>query len=129
MAKMGRPRIDIDWDQFEKLCAMQCTEEEIAGFFGCTIDTINNRCKDHYGETFSDIFAQKRQLGKASLRRAQWTTALGRKGKAGNPTMQIWLGKNHLGQTDKTKTELSGEVGAPTLNVILATDDGPETPS
>ena len=27
---MARPRIDIDESQFKKLCAIQCTEDEIA---------------------------------------------------------------------------------------------------
>jgi hypothetical protein len=112
---MGRPRIDIDWQQFEKLCAMQCTEEEIAGWFDCHIDTINNRCKDHYGETFSEVFKQKRGRGRASLRRAQWANALG-----GNATMQIFLGKQHLGQSDKLQAEFMPDV---TLNLVMPDDD------
>lgn len=31
--KKGRPIIDIDKNQFEKLCFLQCTEEEIVDFF------------------------------------------------------------------------------------------------
>ena len=30
--RMGRPKIEIDKDQFEKLCNIQCTKEEIAGW-------------------------------------------------------------------------------------------------
>ena len=49
---------------------------------------------------FSDYLPQKALAGKASLRRTQWKTATG-----GNPTMQIWLGKNMLGQTDKQEID------------------------
>ena len=44
--KMGRPKIQINEIEFEKLCGLQCTEEEIAGFFNCSIDTICNWCKE-----------------------------------------------------------------------------------
>ena len=37
---MARPQIKIDWDQFNKLCALQCTQVEIAEWFNCSIDTI-----------------------------------------------------------------------------------------
>ena len=30
MAQMGRPRIEINKEEFEKLCALLCSEEEIA---------------------------------------------------------------------------------------------------
>jgi len=35
----GRPKIKIDWEAFEKLCGLQCTQEEIASFFQCSADT------------------------------------------------------------------------------------------
>ena len=45
----------------------------------------------------SKKLTQKRQHRKNDLRQAQTDTALSAK----NPVMQIWLGKNDLGQTDK----------------------------
>lgn len=93
--KMGRPRVDIDRDQFEKLCGLQCTKEEIAGFFDCSEDTIDRWCKRTYGQSFAVVFRQKRQLGCISLRRTQW------KMSEHNVTMAIWLGKQYLGQSDK----------------------------
>lgn len=94
MAQMGRPRKEIKQDVFEKLCALFCTEEEIADFFECTIDTINNWCKKTYGETFSDVYRKKKVGGKISLRRSQ--IRLAEKSAA----MAIFLGKNYLGQKD-----------------------------
>jgi hypothetical protein len=99
---MGRPVIEIDWDEFEKLCELQSTLAEIAGWFRCSEDTIESKCKEYYGSTFSEVFAQKRGKGNISLRRAQMQTALD-----GNAIMQIFLGKNRLGQADKQEIELS----------------------
>ena len=97
MSVMGRPRIPIDWEQFDKLCQLQCTLNEIAGWFKCSIDTIENRVKEEFGRTFSDYHNEKRQAGIISLRRRQYEIAM-----SGNVTMLIFLGKNLLNQSDKT---------------------------
>ena len=111
MAEMGRPKIKIDKEEFEKLCAMQCTEEEIANFFDCSIDTINNYCKETYSETFSDTFKKKSASGKISLRRSQFKIA------ETNATMAIFLGKQYLGQKDVQTFD--GEVSMPKLNITI----------
>ena len=92
--KVGRPMIQIDQRNFEELCKMQCTEMEIAGFFGCSDETLNKWCKKTYKKTFEQCFAILRQGGKASLRRTQWRIA------ENNAAMAIFLGKNYLGQSD-----------------------------
>lgn len=99
MAKMGRPRIEINQEQFEKLCSYQCTEEEIAGLFKCSVDTIENWCKRTYGETFSEVYKKHSAVGKLSLRRAQFRLA------EKNAAMAIWLGKQYLDQKDKQVIE------------------------
>lgn len=99
MRKPGRPRIEIDWEQFDKLCAMQATLVEIASWFNCTIDTIENRCKSDQGMLFSEYWAQKAAKGKISLRRKQLDVAM-----SGNVSMLIWLGKQYLNQKDKSET-------------------------
>ena len=96
MTKTGRPRKEIDGEQFNKLCLLQCTEKEIASWFDVSIDTVERRCKEKYKLTFAEVYAQKKGSGKIALRRIQWETA-----EAGNVTMQIWLGKQWLAQKDK----------------------------
>lgn len=105
MAEMGRPRKEIDWEQFDELCKIHCTQEEIAAVLGVSVDTIERRCKED-GTTFADRYAQKRMGGKASLRRRQYQTAMDSSEK-GSATLQIWLGKAWLGQTDQLKTDHS----------------------
>ncbi|MBU2177639.1 MAG: hypothetical protein KJ556_21310 [Gammaproteobacteria bacterium] len=104
-SKMGRPKIEIDWTEFDKLCAIQCTEEEIAAWFKCTVDTLNARCKGKYKQTFSEVYAQKRQAGHTSIRRNQF-----KRMQDGSDTMLIWLGKQYLGQQDKQGHDITGHL-------------------
>lgn len=104
---MARPRKDIDRKDFESLLALQCTLEEVTAFFdhkldGCSADTIERWCKRTYKENFADIAAKKRNLGKISLRRAQFELA------KKNGAVAIFLGKNYLGQSDRTIIEDEG---------------------
>ena len=103
--KVGRPKIKIDKEMFEKLCQMQCTLEEIAGFFDCCDDTINNWCKEVYDDNFSGVYKKKSMAGKISLRRIQYKLA------ERNPTMAIWLGKQYLKQRDNIEVEHDAKNG------------------
>lgn len=103
-----KPMAKIDWEQVDSMCAIHCTGEEQAGVLGVDYDTLNSACKRDNGLGFSDYFAQKSSSGKMSLRRRQYTLAM-----EGNATMMVWLGKNWLGQTDKseitqTSTSITG---------------------
>ncbi len=96
---MARPHKEIDQNSFEKLCGLQCTEDEICDFFDTTRKTIDAWCKRTYKASFSTVFEQKRGVGKISLRRMQWKLA------EKNAAMAIFLGKNILGQSDTVKLE------------------------
>lgn len=100
---MARPRIDIDRTQFENLCGLQCTKQEIAGWFNCSEDTIERFCKREYKANFAVVFAKKRAAGLMSLRRSQFRLA------ESNATMAIWLGKQYLGQTDRPRDFIDTE--------------------
>jgi hypothetical protein len=91
---MARPRKNIDREEFEKLCGLQCTQAEICDWFGVSDKPLNAWCKRTYHMSFSEVFRQKRGLGKISLRRAQFHLA------EKSATMAIFLGKQYLGQTD-----------------------------
>lgn len=99
MAKGGRPRKEIDLEQFKKLCGLQCTLSEIAGFFDCSEDTIENWCKRELQRGFSDAFKEYSASGKISLRRNQFRLA------EKSASMAIFLGKNYLGQRDNIEIE------------------------
>lgn len=93
--KVGRPKKELNQEEFEKLCMIQCTEVEFCAFFEVCKNTLNRWCNDTYGMNFCDIFELKRGIGKISLRRTQWQLA------EKNVAMAIFLGKQYLGQTDE----------------------------
>jgi len=117
MAKTGRPRIEIDWDQLDKLCMLMATLVDIASWFDCSVDTIERIIKREHEITFAEYYKKKSARGRISLRRKQYEVAM-----AGNVSMLIWLGKQTLGQKDQQ--EIEGELKV-TINKII-TDERPE---
>ena len=99
MAVTGRPRIEIKPDQFEGLCKLQCTLEEIAGFFYCSPDTIQNFCNREYGQPFSVVYKTFADQGKISLRRYLW------KHCEKSAAMCMFMAKNMLGYRDTREPE------------------------
>lgn len=114
MASRGRPKIKIDQQNFESLCGLQCTLEEIAGFFKCSEDTVQNWCKSTYGEIFSVVYKKHSGSGKIALRRYQMNLA------KKNATMAIWLGKQILGQRDISVVEGNVTMDSPCRNLTEA---------
>ncbi len=90
----GRPLIPIDPLTVEKLAQIGCKTKEIADYFGVCEDTISGR--------FSAELTKGRSEVRMSLRRWQLESA-----KKGNVAMLIWLGKQMLGQQDRTELILS----------------------
>lgn len=92
----GRPRKYIDQELFEQLCGLQCTLEEMTAFFKCDHKTISRWCRETYdGKRFSQVFKEKRLIGRIALRRKQLRLA------ERSAAMAIFLGKNYLGQKDE----------------------------
>jgi len=105
MATMGRPRIEFeekDWQKIQELCQIQCTQKEISGVMQCSEDTVERRIREKYNLSFADYYKNHSDVGKMSLRRAMFKSALIK----GNATMQIWLSKQHLGMRDNVTHEL-----------------------
>src|SRR4051812_31809533 len=71
---IGAPPKPINSDDFTKLCLLQCTEAEIAGFFGVSTRTIKRRLKE---DLYRDAWESGRASGKISLRRRMWASAAG----------------------------------------------------
>ncbi len=129
MAKMGRPKIEIPKDEFEKLCAIWCTLNDIAGWFDCSPDTIERWCKRTYGETFADTYKKKSMKGKISIRRKQFELA-----QKGNVGLLIWLDKNHMGGRDyfpePPKPAVVANVdGKATITIRWTDESDPGTPA
>ena len=87
---MARPKVVLDTEAIKKLAQLHCTFDEIATFCNVSTKTLQRR--------FVHTIKRGREMGKISLRRAQFEKAIG-----GNVVMQIWLGKQHLDQRDKSE--------------------------
>jgi hypothetical protein len=92
---MGRPLKDINADEVFDLASKGCTQEEIAGHFGCARSVISERFRHDY------------ELGsaasKTSIRSMQFARA-----RKGSDAMLIHLGKVYLGQSDKVDITSNG---------------------
>lgn len=104
---MGRPKKNLtpkEWDSVKYMCMIHCTGEEIAGVMQMDYDTLNRNCKEKYGYNISEYIKKNQSNGKMSLRRAQWKSA-----ENGNVTMQIWLGKQWLGQKEVQEISVAND--------------------
>lgn len=127
---MARPKKKVDPLRVAQLAANMATQEEIAADQGCSVDTLSRRFADEIkrGHELAKLCLRARQFQLAMGVPAQpaeylrtGTDEKGRpigelvrdkdgnpikvksetKGFAPNCTMLIWLGKQHLGQSDK----------------------------
>ena len=90
---MARPKkYNLDTDQIKKLATLGCTNKEIADFFGCSADLLE--------KSYSEFLTKGRAEQKLRLRQLQWKSA-----EKGNIVMQIWLGKQILGQSENNIKE------------------------
>lgn len=101
---MGRPlKLYANEETLETLAALgqiQCTTKEVAAVLRVRETTLMNFFNDV--PEAREIYEDAKEGGKMSLRRRQWTLA------ETNAAMAIFLGKNILGQADKSEVEHSG---------------------
>jgi hypothetical protein len=100
---MARPQAKIDIVELEKLCGMQCTDEEVAAFFDVSSRTIERR---RHVQRFREVMDRARAKGRVSVRRNLFRLA-----NAGNIAAAIFLAKNLLGYKDVVANEHSGPNG------------------
>ncbi len=95
------PRRPLEEESFELLCARQCPEEEICGYFGVEAEDLDKWCSRTYGRNLEECIAMFAADGKCSLRGFQLKLA------ESNASMATWLGKQYLKQTDRPAAGLS----------------------
>jgi hypothetical protein len=81
----------IDAQQVIACARIGLSIPETAAVMGCSHDTLERRFKKEMAEGMEHM--------RASLKRKQYDLAVNQQ----NPTMLIWLGKQHLGQKDKNE--------------------------
>ena len=100
---MGRPEANIDWEEVESLLMSGCTGTEIAARIGISAPTLYDRCQTDNEMMFSEFSQEKKAKGDTLLKQAQFNAAVVDKDKA----MLIWLGKQRLGQKDKSEQDVN----------------------
>ena len=118
----GRPPVTWDRDdiqRFKTLCAQFNTLDDICAVMGVTDKTLVRLINTYLYEDitghkrrgtakpvrFSEAFNKYSANGRMSLRREQFRSAMN-----GNVTMQIWLGKQYLGQVEQPDTTVNVDV-------------------
>src|ERR1035437_629539 len=99
-AGAGRKPATIDVVEMAKVCGLQCTDEEVAAFFGVKVRTIERRRQKE--AAFAAAMERGRALGRISVRRGLQVQAA--KGKI---AALIFLAKNLLGYRDARSNEHS----------------------
>jgi len=93
--KVGRPKINLNLEELERLSRLNCTMPEISAYFDIPLRTLEDKFTNEVD--VRKAIEKGRATGKLSLRRRQIQIME----ETNNPTMAIWLGKQMLGQTDK----------------------------
>jgi hypothetical protein len=117
---MGRRKAHIDLAEMEKLYSLQCTDVEVAAFFGISTRTIERR---RQVRKFRETIDRAKAKGRVSVRRNLFRLA-----SNGNIAAAIFLAKNLLGYRDVGSIEHSGPAGGPIQlaakpNLSQLTDD------
>ena len=100
-AGAGRKPSSIDLGELERLCGLQCTDEDVSGFFGVKVRTIERRRQKE--PAFAAAMDRGRAKGRVSLRRLLHVQAF-----KGNTAALIFLGKNVLDYRDTRSNEPGG---------------------
>lgn len=100
---------DITPDQLAMYAGKFCTQEEVAQILGVTQQAVSKLLKK---PAYREAWERARSETRFALRAAQIESAL-----KGDRTIQIWLGKQELGQSDKTETTNTTNVNVTTRYV------------
>lgn len=113
-------KLTVEPVSLTRLSSMMLTVEDMAGFYGISLSTMNRRLRK---PELREAYLAGRAHGKISLRAAQIRTA-----HAGNPQMQIWLGKQYLGQKNEHLVSISDEDTLPDIDDGVRMVSFPWTP-
>jgi hypothetical protein len=108
--KLGRPRIMLDEELIARLIGKAFTVQYVAEYLGVSEDTLHRN--------YSGALRKGRVFRNGCLQAKQYQTAMAKN----NVTMQIWLGKQWLGQKDKIENSEGHKPLEPGTNFFQAED-------
>lgn len=109
MAKMGRPKVEINWDKLDAMCQYKPFLCDVSEYLGVSEDVIEKRIREEHNCTFSEYRNKKMWRTRFNLTEKAVGMAM-----AGNTTMMIFCLKNLCGWADiqKESYEPEGEYPA-----------------
>jgi len=116
--KVGRPKIELNLGELERLSRLNCTMPEISAYFDIPLRTLEDKFTNE--PDVRKAIEKGRATGMLSLRRKQIQIME----DTNNSTMAIWLGKQMLGQTDRQEIRQDINIEErKVLDVSRLTDD------
>jgi len=122
-------RSKIDYEEVKRLCSIGCTQAEVASFLEISHDVLEKDIFEVHGIKWREYFKEHSNKFKVSLRRLQFRSAEGDYDEDGNKyrifpsiPMQIWLGKQFLGQKDRQEVEHNEKTNIPLFEWADAED-------
>jgi AraC-like DNA-binding protein len=101
---IGRPKKELDWKVLDSILQFGATLIDCSEMCGMSDDSIQRKIRDEHGCTFTEYRNRKMSRMRVRLLQKQYESAM-----AGNTALLIWLGKQHLGQTDKAEDKITHE--------------------
>ena len=119
----------VDLEKVKELCSIGCTMREIVSVLQYDDETISKAIKHDCGMTWKEYFKEHANGFKMSLRRLQMRSAEGDYDIDNNKynilpsvPMQIWLGKQFLGQKDRHENIIEEKTNIPQFEWADAVD-------
>lgn len=106
---MARPTKELEdiefngWDQLDALIVW-ANQDYCAEKLGVSVDTLTRRLNAK-GYSFAEYKRQRQEPMRINLLKKQYDVAMN-----GNVAMLIWLGKQHLGQSEKQQIQSISDV-------------------
>ncbi len=99
--KAGRPEKEFDWKVLDSILQFGANLIDCSELLDVSEDTVQRKIKSEYGCTFTEYRAKKMGRMRVKLLQKQYEMA-----QNGNVALLIWLGKQHLGQSDKQENSI-----------------------
>lgn len=109
-------KIDIDWKVLDALLQFKVTLNYCSEYLGVSNETIQRRCKEEKGVSFSEYHELKLQRTAVKLQQKAIEMAL-----AGNATMMIFSLKNLAGWSDKLESKV--DIDTTKIEIKIDKDD------
>lgn len=119
VAKHTRKKIEISFDEIDKLFMAGCNGSQVASYFEIKAAELYELIERETGMPYVDYMTMKREKGDCGILVKQHTLAM-----AGNVRMLTWVGKNRLGQSDSIKQTIESDAPVVQKFILELPDNG-----